>query len=137
MEIFVRRGEVQLHRVAAAWRTASEYTGKFVLFCLGIAVLMFFVFRDTQNKKQAKKETQTALPKIAQKTTDPTATETYSESRDFSPALLRWGSRGRAGSTMRLRFSAGGNGFGCFGSSREKLTRKIPLPRSSARSTGS
>ena len=62
-------------------------TGKFVLFCLGIAVLMFFVFRDTQNKKQAKKEVQPALPKIAQTNTDPTATGTYSETRDFSPAM--------------------------------------------------
>lgn len=62
-------------------------TGKFVLFCLGIAVLMFFVFRDTQNKKQAKKETQPALPKIAQTNTDPTATGTYSETRAFSPAM--------------------------------------------------
>lgn len=62
-------------------------TGKFVLFCLGIAVLMFFVFRDTSNKQQAKREKQDALPKIAQKTTDPTATGTYSETRDFSPAM--------------------------------------------------
>ena len=62
-------------------------TGHFILFGIGVSVAMFFVFRDTQNKKQAKREKQDALPKIAQKTTDPTATGTYSESRDFSPAM--------------------------------------------------
>ena len=62
-------------------------TGKFVLFSLGIAVLMLFVFRDTQNKEQVKREAQDTLPKLAQKTADPTATGTYSETRAFSPAM--------------------------------------------------
>ncbi|MES2572936.1 MAG: TrbI/VirB10 family protein [Verrucomicrobiota bacterium] len=60
--------------------------GKFVLFCLGTALAMLFVSRDTQAKQQTKEEKQESLPKLAQKTADPTATGTYSETRSFSSA---------------------------------------------------
>lgn len=61
--------------------------GKFVIFCIGIGGFVFMVYRDTQTKQKDKREKHDPLPTLAQKTTDPTATETYSETRDFSPAL--------------------------------------------------
>lgn len=61
--------------------------GKFALFCLIISVLMLLAARNTQAKQQEQREKSEALPKSAQVTVDPSSTDTYSQTRSFSPAM--------------------------------------------------